>query len=153
MGGEISRNKPILVHNQNYTNIQPRPNPVNHNPYALNNFQKQSLNRPMNTTMTGSAALDLNKVENDPINHGQLSSKPNIENDINYKLGHNEKTHVDAESLNDDHTNQNAFDFDKNEEESPKLFSEDTDINNNDHSHDESKIEPEIEKRLIKCFI
>ena len=28
LGGEISRNKPILVHNQNYTNIQPRPNPV-----------------------------------------------------------------------------------------------------------------------------
>ena len=55
LGGEISRNKPILVHNQNYTNIQPRPNPVNHNPYALNNFQKQSLNnRSMNTTMTGS---------------------------------------------------------------------------------------------------
>ena len=148
LGGEISRNKPILVHNQNYTNIQPRPNPVNHNPYALNNFQKQSLNRPMNTTMTGSAALDLNKVETDPINHGQLSSKPNIENDINYKLGHNEKTHVDAENLKDDYINQNAFDFDKNEEETPKLFSEDTDINNNEHSHDESKIEPEIEKDL-----
>ena len=75
-------------------------------------------------------------------------AKPNIENDINYKLGHNEKTHVDAESLNDDHTNQNAFDFDKNEEESPKLFSEDTDINNNDQILDESKIEPEIEKDL-----
>ena len=87
------------MHNQNYTNIQPRPNPVNHNPYALNNIQKQNLNKPMNTTMTGSAALDLNKVENDPINHGQLSSKPNMENDINYKLGHNEKTHVDAENL------------------------------------------------------
>ena len=44
--------------------------------------------------------------------------------------------------------NKNFLDFDKNEEESPKLFSEDTDINNNEHSHDESKIEPEIEKDL-----
>ena len=43
---------------------------------------------------------------------------------------------------------EDPFDFDKNEEESPKLFSEDTDINNNEHSHDESKIEPEIEKDL-----
>ena len=102
----------------------------------------------MNTTMTGSAALDLNKVESDPINHGQLSPKPDVENDINYNLGHNEKTQNYAENLSEDQINQNAFDFDTNEEESPKLFSEDNDINNNEHQQEETKIEPEIEKDL-----
>ena len=63
-------------------------------------------------------------------------------------LGHNKKTQNYAENLSEDQINQNAFDFDTNEEESPKLFSEDNDINNNEHQQEETKIEPEIEKDL-----
>ena len=144
LGGEVNRNKPVLVHNRNYINPNLRGNATNytHNPYMVNNSQN-NYSRPMNTVMSGSAAIDMNSVthnsnldnnmekENEKIN-GKINNTTNIKNDRNINNFFDDSSYDEK---------QHSLDLDNQVDDSPKLFSEDTDVSFNDdisYNYDES---------------
>ena len=113
----------------------------------------------MNTVMSGSAAIDMNSVthnsnldnnmekENEKIN-GKINNTTNIKNDRNINNFFDDSSYDEK---------QHSLDLDNQVDDSPKLFSEDTDVSFNDDISDnydesikkhESESNNEIDKDL-----